>query len=78
MHTTKPDSVGTVKIIFDSEAAAREFARDRSTDFGVLSAAVTRFRVGELGSRHPVAWFVRGQQQPQHFDRQLYPTDGRR
>jgi hypothetical protein len=43
-----------------------------------MAASVTRFTVGELGTRHPVAWFVDGQEQPQREPRpgSFYPTDG--
>lgn len=39
-------------------------------------ASVTRFTVGELGTRSPVGWYVDGAEQRQHWNRQLYPTDG--
>jgi hypothetical protein len=44
----------------------------------VLATSVTRFTIGELGTRHPVAWFVEGQEQPQRAPRpgRFYPTDG--
>jgi hypothetical protein len=76
VHVTKPDGVGAVEIVFWSEHDACVYAEDRSRDFRILSASVTRFQVGELGARHPVAWYVKGEQQVQRFDRQLYPTDG--
>ncbi len=76
VHTTRPDEVGSVEIIFKTQREACAFAKDRSRDFRVVSASVTGFVVGELGTRHPVAWYVRGAEQPQRFDRQLYPTDG--
>jgi len=41
-----------------------------------VSASVTRFTVGELGTRTPVGWYVGGAEQREHWDRQLYPTDG--
>jgi hypothetical protein len=41
-----------------------------------VSASVTRFTVGELGTRTPVGWYVGGVEQREHWDRQLYPTDG--
>lgn len=76
VHTSGPDDVGAVEIIFRSEGEARAFAVDRSRDYRVLSASVTRFAVGELGTRHPVAWYAGGVEQPPRWDRRLYPTDG--
>jgi hypothetical protein len=78
VHTTRPDDVGSVEIVFTTEREALKYAKDRSTDWRVLAASVTRFVVGELGSRHPVAWFVNGVEQPQRSARpgQFYPTDG--
>lgn len=76
VHTTKPDNVGAIEIIFSTEDAARTYAQQRSTDLRVLSVSVTRFVVGELGTRHPVTWFVDGVEQPRRYDRRLYPTDG--
>ncbi|WP_219416437.1 hypothetical protein [Pseudonocardia nigra] len=60
------------------EGEARIYAKDRSTDWQVLATSVTRFVVGELGTRHPVAWFVNGAEQPHRKARpgRLYPTDG--
>jgi hypothetical protein len=78
VHTMRPDDVGAVEIVFTSEMEARAYARDRSTDFRVLASSVTRFTIGELGTRHPVAWFVDGKEQPQREPRPggFYPTDG--
>lgn len=76
VHTARPDEVGAVEIVFTSEREARAYARDRSTDWRLTSASVTRFTVGELGTRRPVCWFVDGVEQPERWDRQLYPTDG--
>jgi hypothetical protein len=77
VHSTKPDELGAVEVIFPSEREARAYALDRSRDPRVTSASVTRFTVGELGTRHPVAWYRDGTEQPMRFhDRQLYPCDG--
>jgi hypothetical protein len=76
VHVTKPDDVGAVEIVFPSEDEARAYAVSRSRDFRILAAAVTRFALGELGTRHPVAWYRDGAEQPMRFhDRQLYPSD---
>jgi hypothetical protein len=76
VHTARPGEVGAVEIVFTSEQEARAYARDRSTDWRIVSASVTRFTVGELGTRTPVGWYVGGVEQREHWDRQLYPTDG--
>jgi hypothetical protein len=78
VHTTRPDDIGAVEIVFTAEHEARAYAADRSTDWRVLAASVTRFTIGALGTRHPVAWFVDGQEQPQRTPRpgRFYPTDG--
>ncbi|GAA4974722.1 hypothetical protein WHI96_27515 [Pseudonocardia tropica] len=77
VHASKPDDIGAIEVVFDNERAAEEFAAGRSKDPGVLSASVTRYFVGELGTRRPISWFVDGVEQPRRFDRQPYPTDGR-
>ncbi|GAA3238393.1 hypothetical protein GCM10017691_38490 [Pseudonocardia petroleophila] len=76
VHVTRPDEVGAVEIVFTDQHRACSYAADRSRDHRILSASVTRFVVGQLGTRHPVAWFSNGVEQPQRFDRQLYPTSG--
>jgi hypothetical protein len=74
VHATRPDELGAVEVIFPTEREAREYARDRSRDDRIISASVTRFTVGELGTRHPVAWYQDGVEQPMRWnDRQLYP-----
>lgn len=78
VHVTKPEDVGAIEIVFRTQQDACTYAQDRSRDFRILSASVTCFTVGELGTRRPVTWFVDGHEQPQRFDRQLYPTDGTR
>jgi hypothetical protein len=78
VHTTKPGDPGAVEIIFRTEREARAYAQDRSTDWPVLAASVTRFEIGELGTRRAVAWFVDGVEQPNRAARpgRLYPTGG--
>lgn len=76
VHTARPNDIGAVEIVFRTEREAIAYARDRSTDWLVLAASVTRFTIGELGTRHPVAWFVDGKEQPARPARpgRLYPT----
>jgi hypothetical protein len=78
VHVARPDDVGAVEIVFRSEREARVYAKDRSTDWRILATSVTRFTIGELGTRHPVAWFADGREQPHRATRPggLYPTDG--
>lgn len=76
VHTARPGEVGAVEIVFMTEREARAYAKDRSTDWRVTSASVTRFTVGELGTRRPIGWYVDGVEQRERWDRQLYPTDG--
>ena len=74
VHTTHPGRPGTVEVVHASERAAREYAADRSRDDRELAASVTAFRIGELGTRQWVAWYVDGEEQPLRFDRpNLYP-----
>lgn len=75
VHATKPDDVGGIEVIFRSEDEARDYASSRSTDDRVLSTSVTSFRVGMLGTRRSVAWFIDGTGQPRSFTRRLYPSD---
>jgi hypothetical protein len=81
VHATRPDDIGGVEVIFRTEREARDYAKDRSEDFRVVSTSVTRYLVGLLGTRHPVTWYADGSEQPQRFDRagkrgRLYPDDG--
>jgi hypothetical protein len=57
VHATRPEEVGSVEVIFSDEQAARAYAVSRSTDHRVLAVSVTEFVMGELGTRHPVAWY---------------------
>jgi hypothetical protein len=51
-------------VLFASEAEACAYTKRRSTDFPVVASVVTRYALGELGSRHPVAWYVNGPSSP--------------
>jgi hypothetical protein len=75
VHTARPDEIGAVEIIFLDESDARSYARDRSRDWRVLSASVTSYVVGQLGTRHPlVAYRDGGEINPRSLQ-QMYPTD---
>jgi hypothetical protein len=53
VHTARSGEIGSVEIVFTSEQEARAYARDRSRDWRITSASVTRFTVGELGHAVP-------------------------
>lgn len=78
VHTVRPNDLGAVEIVFMTEDEARAYASDRSTDFRVLATSITRFTVGQLGTRRPLAWFVKGTEQPHRDPRpgSTYPADG--
>jgi hypothetical protein len=48
VHTTRPDDIGAVEIVFRTEREAIAYAMDRSTDWRIVATAVTRFTIGEL------------------------------
>ena len=77
VHATRPEEVGSVEVIFNDEQVARDYAISRSTDYRVIAVSVTEFAIGELGSRHPVAWYRDGQLQDQRASRPgpLYPVE---
>jgi hypothetical protein len=80
VHTVKPDGgAGAVEVIFETEQEARRYARSRSCDWRILSASVTSYVLRQLGTRHPVAWFQRGEEMSLRVarpDGRFYPTDG--
>jgi hypothetical protein len=53
VHATRPGDTGAVEIVFRTEREAIAYAKDRSTDWRVLAASVTRFTIGELGPGTP-------------------------
>jgi nitrous oxide reductase accessory protein NosL len=69
VHTARPGAVGAVEVVFCNEKDARKYAADRSCDHRVLSASVTSFTVGVLGTRRPVCWFQLGEEQEIKFGR---------
>ena len=76
VHTTRPEEVGAIEIIFAAEDEARSYARQRSRDARFLAASVTCYLVGILGSRKPLCWFVNGAEQDPRTPRQYCPTAG--
>ena len=79
VHATKADDAGAVEVIFSDEQEARAFAVTRSGDHRVLAASVTRYTLGELGARNPIAWYVEGRLQDPRGQRpggRYYPSAG--
>ncbi len=76
VHTERPDdAVGAVEIVYASEQDARRYAESRSRDYTITSASITRFTVGQLGTRTAVAWYRNGdEQERQWVDRTVYPS----
>lgn len=79
VHTTRLDDCpGAVEVIFTDEDAARAYARSRSGDWRITSASVTRYTVGQLGTRHPITWYRDRDEQDIRTarpDQRYYPTD---
>jgi nitrous oxide reductase accessory protein NosL len=70
VHSTRVGGASAVEVLFSSETEARTYAVSRSTDFHVLASVITRYVLGQLGTRHPVGWFVDGKPQ----DARAIPT----
>lgn len=77
VHVVKPADVGAVEIVFTTEDEARRYAASRSQDHHVLAASVSRFAVGQLGTRSAVAWYADGAEQDQRKPRpgKIYPAE---
>ncbi len=60
VHVLKDAGATFAEAVFPDLGAAEEYAGPRSEDAGVRGTAITRFTVGELGSRSTVGWFVDG------------------
>lgn len=79
VHTTRRgQAAGAVEVVFADEHSALTYARSRSTDHRITSASVTRYTLGQLGTRHPVTWYRNGDEQDIRAtrpDKRYYPTD---
>ena len=77
VHTTRPDDVGAVEVVFSDEQEAMAYAVDRSRDHRVVAVSVTSFVLGQLGTRHPVAWYMDGRMQDTRGARpgRMYPVE---
>lgn len=60
VHVLKDAGATFAEAVFPDLITAEEYAGPRSEDAGVRGTAITRFMVGELGSRSTVGWFVDG------------------
>lgn len=60
VHVLKDAGATFAEAVFAHHGEAEAYATQRSTDPGVRGTAITRFTVGELGSRSTVGWFVDG------------------
>lgn len=63
VHAVRPDEICATEVIWHARTAAEGYARELSTDPGVLAGAVTRFVLDTPGDRTAVALFVSGQPQ---------------
>lgn len=63
VHATTVENVGAITAVFDDLNLAREYAERRSSDIGVLCAAVNSFHLNQLGTRSAVTWYLRGVEQ---------------
>ena len=60
VHVLKDAGATFAEAVFPDQVRAEEYAGKRSGDAGVRGTAVTRFTVGELGSRSTISWYVDG------------------
>jgi hypothetical protein len=63
VHAVRPEEVCVTEVIFVSPAQADRYAREVSTDPGVLAGAVTRYGLDTPGDRHPESLYVKGVRQ---------------
>jgi hypothetical protein len=60
VHVLKDAGATFAEAVFGDLMQAEDYAGARSEDTGVRGTAITRFTVGELGSRSTISWFVDG------------------
>jgi hypothetical protein len=60
VHVLKDAGATFAEAVFGDLGHAEDYASARSEDAGVRGTAITRFTVGELGSRSTISWFVDG------------------
>jgi hypothetical protein len=78
VHVVLPAEIRPTELLCEHLAEAEREAKERSTDPEVFAAAVTRFVLGERGTRRPVALYVRGirQQVPYVSDDRMIHAGG--
>ncbi|WP_156993357.1 hypothetical protein [Pseudonocardia acaciae] len=59
----RADEICATEVIWSASEDAEWYARELSTDPGVLAGAVTRFVLNTPGERHPEALFVKRRRQ---------------
>ena len=67
VHATNAENVGAITAVFTDLKLARDYAQGRSSDIGILCAAINSFRLDELGTRTAVTWFLRGVEQTKPY-----------
>jgi hypothetical protein len=60
VHVLKDAGATFAEAVFAALTEAEEYASARSADIGVRGTAITRYTVGELGTRSTISWFVDG------------------
>lgn len=76
VHAVRPDEICATDVIWTAWRQAMDWAKELSTDPGVLAGAVTRYVADTPGLRTPVALFVKGTSQKvphRSDDRQVSP-----
>jgi hypothetical protein len=78
VHVVLPAEIRPTELLCGKRSDAEREAKERSKDPEVLAAGVTRFVLGERGTRRPVALYVRGvrQQVPYVSDDRLIHAGG--
>ena len=63
VHAVQPEEIAVTEVIWTDQGKSEVYARELSTDPGVLAGAVTRFVLNAPGERYPVAVYVGGERQ---------------
>lgn len=61
VHVLKDSGATFAEVVFPEQVPAERYAGQRSSDIGVRGTAVTRYTVGELGTRSTINWYVGGE-----------------
>jgi hypothetical protein len=63
VHAVRSQEITATELICRTQSEAESYAASLSTNPAVIAAAVSRFRLDQLGTRSPVALFVAGERQ---------------